>query len=297
MICLNHRQPNLQQTHISSLNRVELSSKQLLHRSRSVSHSSIRVARMEETERYDIPSVSTRTLLLALSGVLLIVGSIAPWASVTAGLASVSISGMHGGGRITIVLGIVMLVIAAMSWSGNSDPRVTIVFVSLGAGGIGIFNWTDVQRVSGDLAKQVTVVSAKVEWGLYLIVGGAVVGLMAGIMDSPVAGSLSEGKSIASSTHLSQQPTRGQVESGTSSFAAPCPLCGQGVLAHVLACPRCGGLIGLPRLLRGTSEAWVSDPSGRYALRWWDGVDWTTWVRKAADSKVYQDPPFIASQR
>jgi hypothetical protein len=42
----------------------------------------------------------------------------------------------------------------------------------------------------------------------------------------------------------------------------------------------------------GTPEGWVSDPSGRYAIRYWSGTGWTKWVCDKPGGNRSEDPPY-----
>jgi len=47
----------------------------------------------------------------------------------------------------------------------------------------------------------------------------------------------------------------------------------------------------LPPPLAGTGEGWLPDPSGRHPDRWWNGSEWTTWVRDKPGGTRSEDPP------
>lgn len=51
----------------------------------------------------------------------------------------------------------------------------------------------------------------------------------------------------------------------------------------------------LPSPPPGTGEGWLTDPSGRYPDRWWDGTAWTQWVRDKPGGTRSEDPPVPAS--
>lgn len=44
----------------------------------------------------------------------------------------------------------------------------------------------------------------------------------------------------------------------------------------------------------GTAEGWLPDPSGRHPDRWWDGTQWTKWVRDKPGGTRSEDPPVAA---
>lgn len=77
----------------------------------------------------------------------------------------------------------------------------------------------------------------------------------------------------------------------------PCPYCSEGVLPTATVCPHCQRTITaerLPEPARGTKEQWLADPSGRHPDRWWDGANWTQWVRDAPGGTRSEDPPIPA---
>ena len=41
----------------------------------------------------------------------------------------------------------------------------------------------------------------------------------------------------------------------------------------------------------GTPEGWLADPSGRHPDRWWDGVQWSQWMRDREGGTRLEDPP------
>lgn len=43
----------------------------------------------------------------------------------------------------------------------------------------------------------------------------------------------------------------------------------------------------------GTEEGWLSDPSGRFPDRYWDGKNWTKWVRDKEGGTRFEDPPVV----
>jgi hypothetical protein len=43
----------------------------------------------------------------------------------------------------------------------------------------------------------------------------------------------------------------------------------------------------------GPKEDWYPDPSGRYPDRWFDGANWTQWVRDKPGGTRFEDPPYM----
>jgi hypothetical protein len=50
---------------------------------------------------------------------------------------------------------------------------------------------------------------------------------------------------------------------------------------------------GLPKPAKATPEGWLADPSGRHPDRWWDGSQWTKWVRDKSGGTRSEDPPVV----
>jgi hypothetical protein len=47
----------------------------------------------------------------------------------------------------------------------------------------------------------------------------------------------------------------------------------------------------LTEILLRPSAGWLTDPSGRFAERWWDGCEWTNLARDSERGPKYQDQP------
>jgi hypothetical protein len=76
----------------------------------------------------------------------------------------------------------------------------------------------------------------------------------------------------------------------------PCPWCAEKIQPTAKTCRHCGRELEpitmvLPPRPTYTSEAWLSDPSGRHPDRWWDGSTWTQLVRDRAGGESSDDPP------
>ena len=111
-------------------------------------------------------------LLAALGAIAIVIGSVTPWASVSASSMSVSINGTDGDGVFTLVGGIVLL---GLLFVGK---YVGGIIVGVITGGILM---ADLGSVS-DLVEGGEFVTVAVGWGLYLATAGAVVAVVSFIV-------------------------------------------------------------------------------------------------------------------
>ena len=83
-------------------------------------------------------------------------------------------------------------------------------------------------------------------------------------------------------------------DSSKQSKRVPCPHCAEQIMPAASVCPHCNREVN-PRALvpasAGTAEGWMPDPSGRHPDRWWDGRQWTMWVRDRPGGTRSEDPP------
>jgi hypothetical protein len=106
----------------------------------------------------------------AFGSIVVILGSVLPWAIVEVVLfGQQSVGGLDGDGVITLALGIIVLILAltAREESGNAPP-VIAGLLALVAGLIGLYDLTNVQQINPGILGEVSV-----GVGLYLVVIGA----------------------------------------------------------------------------------------------------------------------------
>ncbi|HEX9122174.1 MAG TPA: hypothetical protein VF984_02275 [Actinomycetota bacterium] len=150
---------------------------------------------------------SAAAVLAIAGGALAVLGSILTWASASAGAFSVSAKGLDGWeGKVTLVGGGILLFtgVAAVVGSGVVNLRVPAVVGGLLAAGVGIYTALTAQdQVIDGAAKEIAkelgvpiaaardavqttidagVLSVSLEIGLYLVIAGGFIGLLAAVM-------------------------------------------------------------------------------------------------------------------
>jgi hypothetical protein len=120
------------------------------------------------------------TIAMVVGALVLAVGSIGPWAEISAGFFSQSVNGTDGDGTITLVAAILILVIAVVTASTNAKSGLVVIalLAAMIAGGTGIIDAIDVRNRASDLADVTRFADAHVGWGLWATIGGAAVALV-----------------------------------------------------------------------------------------------------------------------
>jgi hypothetical protein len=120
------------------------------------------------------PWTEAHRLLQLGGGLLIVVGSLGPWAKVSLGFLSQSVSGTNGDGIITLIAGIGVLVFSFLAMR-RPTSRVFIWFVLAGgliALGIAVYDGFDIQRVADSVDS--SFVRASLGWGVVVCgIGGA----------------------------------------------------------------------------------------------------------------------------
>ena len=117
-------------------------------------------------------------------GIAIIAGSLMPWATVNAGLFSVSKTGTDGDGIITLIIG-VLIVLAALIASEAPGARGSTIagILCLIAGVVAVIDIADVSRLAGEFSNPIASIS--IGTGLYVVGVGAVIGLVGSFMRNP----------------------------------------------------------------------------------------------------------------
>ena len=110
-----------------------------------------------------------------IAGVVVAIGAFLPWATVSTGFVSVSQTGINGGdGIISIILGVVV-VLAGYDTRRHGYAWITALVASLIVIG---FGWFEYQDINGRVTDS-TVALVQVGIGLWMVIGGGVVGAVA----------------------------------------------------------------------------------------------------------------------
>jgi hypothetical protein len=121
--------------------------------------------------------------LIAIAGaILVIIGSLLPWATVDTPFGSVSKNGTEGDGVISLILGVFIILGALFRFNrpGNR-PWIAFVFAVL-ALALGIFEYVDISSDASSISGGF--VDASVGIGVYVVILGALLGL-ASFMRNP----------------------------------------------------------------------------------------------------------------
>lgn len=120
------------------------------------------------TERL-IPTVGN--LSAGVAGVLMVVGSVGPWATFDA--FGLEVAGTSTDGKLTLVLGVALVLCALVSmttdWAGW-----LIVGLGLAAGAVAAYDLANLSRVAD---------AASVGWGLILVAAASAVAVIAGVSE------------------------------------------------------------------------------------------------------------------
>ncbi len=117
-------------------------------------------------------------ILGLVGGGLVLLGSFMPWASIASGFGSVGIAGTEGDGKITLFLGVVLVVFGVISLTSGRRLALLQVLASLGAGVIAVIDL--VNAFSRVASVNNGFVHASVGAGLYLVLAGAIASAVGG---------------------------------------------------------------------------------------------------------------------
>jgi hypothetical protein len=197
-------------------------------------------------------------VLILIGGVLMALGALLPWEKASAQFAGSTLAlgnvngTSEGAGPIVLVLGIVIVVLAALVLNntiGNKAGIATLVISAIAV----VFcfgNWSAIQS-DIDKAKALAggAVDASIGIGLVMAVIGC---LLVGVTSLLVLMGARKTPSLPAGSVVPQA-------------------------------------VGVPTAA-GIPEGWYHDPLGRHPDRWWDGATWTQWVRDKPGGTRSEDP-------
>jgi hypothetical protein len=125
--------------------------------------------------------------LLLVAALLLVIGSMLPWARATAPfIGTVSRSGIDGGdGWISFFIGIVVVIQAIQIIQSRRFTRGhagVAILLALAAGGLAIYEFSDISNKFSDIHAETSLVTTSYGSGLSCIVAGAVLLLVCGLL-------------------------------------------------------------------------------------------------------------------
>lgn len=122
-------------------------------------------------------------IIILIGAAAVIIGSFMPWATLTSFLGDINKNGTEGDGAITLVMGI-LIGLAAVFSKPRSGKRGSWVAVVLGVlvGLIAIIDIADIERLAND----VPFAEINVGIGLYVVLIGAVIAVVGGLIQWPV---------------------------------------------------------------------------------------------------------------
>jgi len=128
------------------------------------------------------PSKRKESAILALvGGAGVVVGSLMPWATVTAIFGTISVAATQGDGTITLVLGGVLGVLALLDLVGTTEvSKWLYVWFGVLAVGVAGFDWVNLSQRLGEANAES--VRASVGIGLQVVVGGGVLAVVGGLV-------------------------------------------------------------------------------------------------------------------
>jgi hypothetical protein len=183
-----------------------------------------------------VSSAGLAPTLAVVGGILAIAGSVLNWATFSAGGFSVSAKGIDGlDGFLTIICGVLLLTAGVATFTGmiggKSRLRVSALVGGLGAAGIGLYDALTaehrlIEEAADALAHQLGIavdaartavqqainqgqIAVSVDVGLYVVIAGGIIGIVAGIL------------AMTSVPARARTPSPG---SGLTGWYAPAPL-------------------------------------------------------------------------
>jgi hypothetical protein len=117
--------------------------------------------------------------LLVIGGGLCVLGSLLPWSVITAVKTVLSVDALHGDGRFTLPLGLIIVAIGILTLGGRVGLRLAVVVtvLSVAVTAIAVYNAIDLDAL-GTAANEEA--SLELGHGLVITLIGAVLGVIGG---------------------------------------------------------------------------------------------------------------------
>jgi hypothetical protein len=120
--------------------------------------------------------------MLTIAGaVLVVIGSLLPWATVTTFFGSVGYAGTEGDGKITLVIGLLAAIAAFLELTQDRDTRGAVVVLACAAGGTAVFDLANITDRIATVSSGFVRASAGI--GLYAVLAGGGLALCGAFID------------------------------------------------------------------------------------------------------------------
>lgn len=124
---------------------------------------------------------------------------------------------------------------------------------------------------------------------------GLVLGLLLGLIGVIIILVMSPKPSGVVAQPVSSGLPAASISSGSETRVA-CPHCAEKIMPAAVVCPHCGRDVESALMVPAAADtppSWLPDPSGRHPDRWWNGTEWTQWVRDKPGGTRSEDPPLM----
>lgn len=115
-----------------------------------------------------------------VGGALVAIGSLMPWATITHVFGTVNLNGTEGDGKITLVVGLVLVFLAVLELTGTGNIRAIILIVAVVAAGLGVYEIVNLNDRLVDVNTEFA--RASVGVGLNAVVGGGVLAVLGSLL-------------------------------------------------------------------------------------------------------------------
>jgi hypothetical protein len=119
-------------------------------------------------------------IVMLVGGGLVLIGSFLPWATVTTVFGTISVAGTNGDGKITLGVGLAIVLVSILELTGTSGARILNIVIGVVAAGIGVLDYANVsERIAGASSD---VAQAAVGVGLYAVIAGGIAVIVGGFI-------------------------------------------------------------------------------------------------------------------
>lgn len=120
------------------------------------------------------------SLVGTFAGLLVLIGSAGPWAKVW----FITVSGLDGDGMLTVFIGLlagILLTYRAVRANSSRWPAIIGLVAFTACFAIGLYDQNNIQGLIDQSEAESNLVVAQVGWGLYLVIIGSIIGMLASL--------------------------------------------------------------------------------------------------------------------